>query len=286
MLCKITVQNEKPICHSNFQIHPLILKYWETHFTPNSTYFTNGEIVVVDKVKCIESHLFNSNNILKSLSDMRRIPMTTFRDITVWKSIRSFHQNNMKISRKFYHYINKILLDISSDFNLSKQQWKLFGIGGDFISYFIGLKSTYSSNFHLFPTGLASITNSDNIMQDANFNAKIYDISLDINLVNYSNKVEYPSFKTDIKLNIPTMIIVQMAKINLVTIQYLLDNSEYIKYILIIACHLDDYKKKTSKLHSRFSIMKFRYFDNDSAGLLGVFLFVNKNLFKKQKNKE
>ena len=124
------------------------------------------------------------------------------------------------------------------------------------------------------PSQYIAITNSDSIYQDAIFNSRIYHLNLEVKKIDYNQRSQYPSDINGTKN--PSLVIIQMAKINQETIKYLLANHTWIQTIVIIACHLDDYGKKTKALETKYKMAKSKYLDNQAAGLLGVYVWYHK----------
>jgi hypothetical protein len=276
MLIKITIGDTIPQFTQNFQVHPIIYHALQTKFQSNTTYFTNGEILVIANVECMQNFKFDiQKQVLITIKKIARIPLTTWRnDIIIWKSWHSFHQNNLDISRQFYQYMNKLLLDLSSNIISKNQKWNLLGFGGDFISYFVGFYLTFARYDLTKPCQYVAITNSEHIYQDAIFNSKIYHLDLDVKKIDYNRISQYPN---NVNSEKPSLVIIQMAKINQETIKYILVNQKLIQIIVIIACHLDDYMKKTSLLHQKYKMIKSKYFDNKSGGFLGIYVWYHKN---------
>ena len=246
MLSKIKVGNDYPSV-IGLSIHPSIEFVMKEYFIPNSTYFTSGSIVLCDKSD--NSFIVNDGKIKKIL----KIYRLKFKcgNYYIWKSIDSFHQNNLLISDKIYQTINYIL-----KFN-SNNLW--VGIGGEFMYYFI---NNLSNSFQ--PSKYIAITNSENIKNDAVFNNSFYNFNLDINKINYDKLKEYPLITQK------ALVIVQVANITITLINYLLNNKDNIDEIIFITCHIDNYNKRIIPLYYYFNQTITKYWQNGPLSVIGI----------------
>ena len=249
MLSKIRVDKTIPNLQ-NTTLHPSLLQVIQKYFIPNSTYFTNKSIIINDKSDV--SFIIKDNNV----KIIKKIDRLKFKigNLYIWKSIDSFHQNNILIASDIYNYINKLL-----KFNNNKT-W--LGIGGEFMLYF--LNHRYTSN--IYPDKYIGITNSYDILDDAEFNNSLHHINIKLKLVDYNVINNYP------ELNQDTCVVIQVSCINQTLIDYLINN-KYIKNIIIINCHKKDYDKKTIRLKTKFKQASSHYWINGNS-LVGVYFWI------------
>lgn len=248
MLSKIRVDKYIPILE-NMELHPSIIKVMYEYFIPESTYFSNGSTVINDKS---EHSFIVKNNQVKIIKKLDRL-IFKIGELYYWKSINSFNQNNILIARDIYKYIN-YLLKINTN--------KLFlGIGGEFMLYFLNYYVNCQNKLIKF----IGITNSINILDDANFNSSHYNININLKLVDYNNISQYPILDTN------TCVVIQVSKITNVLINYL-NNNKYIKNIIIINCHKKDYDIKTNKLKNKYKQISSRYWPNGNS-LVGIYFW-------------
>lgn len=248
MLSKIRVDKSIPILN-NMSLHPSINHVMQKYFIPDSTYFTNGIVVINDKSNF--SFLIKDSDI-KIIKKMDRIKFK-IGELYIWKSINSFHQNNMFIAYDIYDYINKLL-----KINYSKT-W--LGIGGEFMLYF--LNHRYTSN--KYPKKYIGVTNSSAILEDAIFNNYLHNININLSLINYNKIENYPVLDDE------TCVIIQVSCITQVLVDYLINN-KFIKNIIIINCHKKDYDKKTIKLKTKFK--QFSSYWMNGNCMIGIYLWI------------
>jgi hypothetical protein len=251
MLSKVRVDNYIPILE-NMILHPSLVQVMRKYFIPNSTYFTSGSCVINDKSDV--SFIIKDNDI-KIIKKLDRIKFK-IGNLYIWKSIDSFHQNNMLISQDIYDYINKLLKLNSTKIWL--------GIGGEFMLYF--LNHRYTSN--IYPDKYIGITNSYDILEDAEFNESLHHINIKLELVDYNIIDKYPI------LDNKTSVVIQVSCITQVLIDFLINN-KFIQNIIIINCHKKDYDKKTIKLKTKFKQILSNYWMNGN-NLVGIYLWILK----------
>ena len=246
MLSKIRVDTLIPNLE-NMILHPSIERVMQKYFIPDSTYFTSGSCVINDKSDVSFIVKYEHIKIINKLDRLK----FKIGNLYIWKSIDSFHQNNILIASDIYNYINKLL-----KFNNNKT-W--LGIGGEFMLYF--LNHRYTSN--IYPDKYIGITNSYDILDDAEFNNSLHHINIKLKLVDYNVINNYP------ELNQDTCVVIQVSCINQTLIDYLINN-KYIKNIIIINCHKKDYDKKTIRLKTKFKQASSHYWINGNS-LVGVY---------------
>jgi len=249
MLSKIRVDKSIPIL-DNILLHPSIIQVMQKYFIPDSIYFTNNNIIINDKSSF--SFLIKDSDI-KIIKKLNKIKFK-IGELYIWKSINSFHQNNMLIAHDIYDYINKLL-----KINYSKT-W--LGIGGEFMLYF--LNHRYTSNN--YPEKYIGITNSSDILEDAVFNNNLHNININLSLINYNKIENYPI------LDANTCVIIQVSCLTQVLVDYLINN-KFIKNIIIINCHKKDYDKKTIKLKTKFKQISSRYWMNGN-NIIGIYSWI------------
>lgn len=200
MLSKISISSSDSDNLSSFErkcSHPNILSAMEMLNEPG-TYFTNGKKHVLIKTNNQEYKLVDttSKNII-DVNSLYRIPIY-FHKKTVWKTINSFDQNNIKIA-------NNIRGDIVNYLKLNKNKFSsgLIGLGGEYIGYFVNLYKIY--------THFIGMTNNNAIIDDAEYNNTIYNMLMMNYLVDYNDS-------NCIELNLVKIMkydcIVNLAKMN------------------------------------------------------------------------
>lgn len=238
MLCKIRVNDSIPVL-KDIILHPSIKLVMDKYFIPNSIYFTNGEIILnnISKYDYHITYKKNKKEVIEILKHDRII--FNYDGKQIWKSIDSFHQNNCIISQSIHQCV------IDSLDNITDQ---LIGIGGEFMTYFALTNNKYNSYI--------GMSNSFAIIDDAKYNQSIYNLPLNLYMINYRKLVEYPPINTS------STIIIQVSKITNILIEYLLINQKNIKKIVVINCHKKDYDKKITPLTKYFKLDKINVFNN------------------------
>lgn len=206
-----------------------VMKY---DFIPNSTYYTNGDIVINDKSDY--SYRFLGNRILK-LNKIDRIN-TNFMGIYIWKHIYSFDQNSTMSKNRIRSFVALNLIKSYSD--------SICGIGGEYYGYFCLLRKKYNKFYGL--------TNNEYIYNDAEFNMKMY-----LNGKKYFNSL------TDYNDNINTFmngdVVVNLSTITKYVINFLLTNN--FNRIVIINCKEKNYDR-ILKLNEKYNFVN-RFIIND-----------------------
>lgn len=154
----------------------------------------------------------------------------------VFKQIDSFDQNNWIIGNKLRTWVlNKIKWINSTEFKINS----IFGIGGEYYLYWIGLNCI---------NNLVGISNHSAIISDANLN-----IPWSSNYL-----VDYNDLKTYPKITHHDLILINLAQLNSNIIKYI--NKIQFKKIILIICNLPDSKLKL--LVDNFKILYIKYFQN------------------------
>lgn len=159
-------------------------------------------------------------------------------------NINSFIQNNMTIGK----YVRKSVYDIIYSSN------NILSIGGESYMYIINKKGKF-------------LTNNKLILEDFNFNKKIYNSSIKGNIINYNNfNIINEKFDS---------CIINLSKLNESLINGL--NIMKIYKIIIISCYHNDFWKKIKFLSNFKLVKRKKYIDNKSRYFLTVNLLIKKD---------
>ena len=245
ILCKIQVGDCIPILSPVWQLHPCLTKTIQQEFIPNSTYFTNGTMVINNKSSC-SWHIDETGNI-KTTPKQKHIPFVCD-DSVIWKSVDSFHQNNMKISGAIYQQVKSQL--VSSIIDSDNYPDTLIAIGGDLTTYLVNYWNRYSS-YPQFSKKLIGISNSADIIDDVRYNFETIGLkSINLHLVNYSR---FGDIILPLADATKTILIIHLARIHISILEWILkQNIGNIKGLIFIYCHHNDFKKKVKLLEERF----------------------------------
>lgn len=229
MLSKVKISKSFPdvdICNDIKKV----LKY---DFIENSIYYSNNDGLIINN-KSKHSYKIIDNKVI-TFNKILRIPIQ-INNIFIWKSIDVFDQNNILIANKIRKYV-------CNQLNLSTSKY-LLGIGGEFVTYFVLLQ--YQYNFFY------GLSNNKHIVDNSIFNSKLYHLKYNIKQINYNNMIS--------KLEEYCDVIINLSKINLSIINYL-NNESNIQKLIIIGCNNKDLAKKLNLL-KKYKIKDFKYFKN------------------------
>jgi hypothetical protein len=270
VLCKIQVAFTVPVLSIGWKLHPNLARIIENEFIPNSIYFTNGTQIINSKSEY--SWYIGDDGLIQKISILERIPFIC-NTAVIWKSIDSFHQNNMEIAPLIYKTVDKQLHASITDFGSNPNT--IIAIGGDLSTYLINYWYKFAS-YSSYPQNLVGISNSESIIQDAKYNfEKVGFISAKLQLVNYAK----------FKDNVPSLddgncavLIIHLAKLHIAIIEWIMKHTNgKIKSIVIIYCHHDDFQKKTMLLADRFIIKEQIQFPNGDSEPIGICRFIVKS---------
>ena len=181
-------------------------------------------------------------------SEKQRVP-NDFLNKIIFISLSSFQQNNKQMAHKIRNYIKDIIISFNS----------LICIGGE--SYMYGMVLIQGNIYHL--------TNSKAIYDDVNYNLQFYNKVIANKLVDYNdeNQITIPSNYY--------YCIINLSRLNINLIKKL--NCCYLKKIIIINCHHDDFWKKIKYLTNYTLIKRKRFIDYKIGYFVTVNIFVHKD---------
>lgn len=234
MLTKIRYQ-------SNFPKN-LILPYFRDWNLPeNSLLYFNNDLIY-GKINHQKIHYFIiKNNQIYYLKSKIRVPVI-FNKLIFYKDLESFDQNDFFIKNQLRNQVLNLLDNKKNNLKLD-----LVGIGGEYYLYFPFL--TYQ-NYYGF-------TNHQSIFDDADFNAKLFQIKIKNNLIDYQTF----NFKLQKKAN----ILINLFKVNQSVFNFINQNLPLIDTLVIIACQ----EVKLNKINRK--IKNIYHFIGNS--LLRIYLF-------------
>ena len=238
------------IKHDGLVLHPVLEKY----ILDNISKLQEGTIIFTNTFDIITSN--NDSN--------KRIPIyynskRTKYQHTIFKSPYSFEQNNINLSSKIRDcVINQIVLSNTCCMNNKSLKRILLGIGGEYYVYHVIFKKFGYSR-------MLGFTNNDYIHKDAEYNYsyhKMSDYATSYYLESYLNFImESDNDKHNLdkiideltQKNICIDIIINLSKLNVNVLQFIVRLKKNINSVTIISCHEKDFNTKSQLLPLKFT---------------------------------
>ena len=208
----------------------------------------------------------NTYNIITSNDDIHsRIPIyynniDKENILNVYKSALSFEQNNMNLSSQIRNKVISLITEANTTL-MSNNTFKriLLGIGGEYYVYQVLFKNFNYSH-------MLGFTNNQYIQQDAEYNynlhnmteySKSYFLSSYLNfLIEYHSELDFDLEEIITQLTKKQNtndIIINLSKLNVNVLQFIIRLKKNINSITIISCNEKDFNTKIQLLPSEFT---------------------------------
>jgi hypothetical protein len=197
------------------------------------------------------------------------------KSIPIYKSALSFEQNNMNISSQIRHKVISLITEANSTHkpkpNNNQIKRILLGIGGEYyvyqvMLYKLGLGEGLGEGLGLDYCQILGFTNNEFIHYDAEYNYKLHNMK-EISrsyllksylhfLIDYQQELDFnlEEIISDItKKNVVIDIIVNLSKLNVNVLQFIVRLKKNINSITIISCNERDFNTKIQLMPSEFT---------------------------------
>jgi len=236
MLSKVRVDKTFP----NVPVIPALKRCMEYKLIPDSTYYSNGSIIINDKADVSYIYDETTNDISEIAVNINltlSIPNPTGELFHIVKPINVFDQNNIAIAQD----IRNTVMNYMIQYGVAKT---LLGIGGEYYLYYILLQQRYKMMFGL--------SNNKTILSTSDINCANHECPCKNTYIDsYTNIKNFPvedTFYLDENCGVASRmdVIVNLSRFKPTIVEYLNKIKHNIGIVCVINCNDDDIDKMMS----------------------------------------